>query len=822
MSSAIKECFAEHKELLQVHDHCPERPYVELQVPQDSKRVVAVSFTAVAHDQGWADRTEEPSFTWFDASVKRPEGRGDLRTITVFHNRLAKPDFFELQARWHTRDGPRRRLWIAALKPGDVIQLIPRAIYIAWVNIIKEARIKIEYEPKELHEELNELHLSTNVIHYSKPLRMDEQDIRLLHVEPGAFDAPIKGYFSRASLEDIETGSLKFHALSYCWGDPFDREDISLVASEDLVDDAEAREPFSVGRTVAQVLRRLRSTNEPLIIWIDAVCINQADLEERAHQVTLMSRIYSLASTVRIWLGEDNVGVETCLRLIRDIFNYNNRQCPGGDECSCSGTKHPLKLADIDAYMDTQKKEGRQISFHGMWEIFDLHEKTWSREIIDLAGWYGNTQLSFLMSVLFENPWFTRVWVIQEALSARNALVHCSAEQIPWEELIEINTWLGHRIFWGQSPHIISQRIMAPIWSALKPKGKTTELPTTPIEPEDKGQLSTIFEIFIAGLDLKATDPRDKLFALLTFADETHVSGDLDELIRPNYDKSVDRVFADFTRWWIREYGSLSTLSAVHCHPGRTWRRTLGSDHQDTPISGTTWSVSSKGSSRWAQASLDARFKFRASGDSKPDIELLKSSNPMILQLSGLRVSQISAISAVPIEYLYPYRNDNGEQSEISAVLHKLLDPCGLTGFWSLKPNIEETENKVQTARTKYNDHMRAHWVYAQRPKLKALVPTGAPIEEWYETDKLPTCFDPCFFVASDGRFGLCPWGSKEGDMIVLLDGGNVPYLLRSIEMEGGHSDTVFEFVGECFVNGIMHGEFLGEDTAVREVFDLI
>lgn len=52
MDAVIQECVAEHKELLQVHDHCPERAYVEVQVPADAKKVVAVTFTAVSHDQG--------------------------------------------------------------------------------------------------------------------------------------------------------------------------------------------------------------------------------------------------------------------------------------------------------------------------------------------------------------------------------------------------------------------------------------------------------------------------------------------------------------------------------------------------------------------------------------------------------------------------------------------------------------------------------------------------------------------------------------------------------------------------------------------------
>lgn len=52
MTSTNKECFVERKDLIQVHDHCPEQPYVELEIPHDAKRVIAVSFGGLSRDQG--------------------------------------------------------------------------------------------------------------------------------------------------------------------------------------------------------------------------------------------------------------------------------------------------------------------------------------------------------------------------------------------------------------------------------------------------------------------------------------------------------------------------------------------------------------------------------------------------------------------------------------------------------------------------------------------------------------------------------------------------------------------------------------------------
>ncbi|EKJ74980.1 hypothetical protein NXS19_008494 [Fusarium pseudograminearum] len=819
MTSTNKECFVERKDLIQVHDHCPEQPYVELEIPHDAKRVIAVSFGGLSRDQGWADNAERVSFTWFDASVKRPEGRGDLRTILVHNNRLAEQEPQDWTERWHIWLGPRKRLWIEALRPGDIIQLIPRAMYMAWTNIIHEGRINIEYEANDPLEVIQSLSISSNASHYTHALSLGHQEIRLLHVKPGSFDDPINAYFSSASLKDAEAQNVEFHALSYCWGDSSERDEIFLSPNQNDIQDT----PFSIGKSAAQAVRRLRLADETLAIWIDAVCINQDDLEERAQQVTLMTQIYSLASIVHIWLGEDNHGVEACLKLIRDICNYNSEICQGGDACSCTGTKHLTPLAEIKSFGEDRMKDGHKISFKGMFEVFEMHLKTWSQDIIDMAGWYGNTQLSFLMSTLYENPWFSRVWVIQEALSARVPIVHCSAEHVPWEEVVQVSNWLGHPAYAAQNPHNASQQIsMAAIWKTLKPKGRTREVATTPIEADDKDQLSSILEVFLSGLDLKATDPRDKLFALLTFADETHDATQLDDLIRPNYDKSKERVFADFTRWWIREHNSVAILSSIHCQPTRTWVKAVGPS-VDTSNGHPTWSVDQKGSSRWTQANLNACLRFKAAGDTTPNLELLKTDDPLILRLSGLRITEIKKISFVPIEYMYPYQGSFDNKQEICKVLHQILDPCGLTPFWTRRNSAGDILQKtVQECNQKYIDHMNSHWAYSTRPALKVLKPNAKAELEYYETKKLPTCIEPCFFVTTSGLFGLCPWGSKEGDAIVLLDGGNVPYLLRPVEKEG--DELRYELVGECFVQGIMHGEVvgaLGANSDHKQVFTL-
>jgi hypothetical protein len=75
---------------------------------------------------------------------------------------------------------------------------------------------------------------------------------------------------------------------------------------------------------------------------------------------------------------------------------------------------------------------------------------------------------------------------------------------------------------------------------------------------------------------MNATDPRDKIFAMMVFGNETHEMESLPQVVRPNYEKSILQVYADFTRWWILHYNSLRILSAVHTLCGRAWVNIMG------------------------------------------------------------------------------------------------------------------------------------------------------------------------------------------------------------------------------------------------------
>ncbi|OTB14402.1 hypothetical protein K445DRAFT_47438, partial [Daldinia sp. EC12] len=91
-------------------------------------------------------------------------------------------------------------------------------------------------------------------------------------------------------IRDLCSGGVD-EALSYVWGK-------SKVSKYINVDGC----PFPVTENLFNILTSLRNQHTARPIWIDAICINQADSGEKVHQVRLMRDIYSKAKKVTIWL----------------------------------------------------------------------------------------------------------------------------------------------------------------------------------------------------------------------------------------------------------------------------------------------------------------------------------------------------------------------------------------------------------------------------------------------------------------------------------------------------------------------------------------
>ncbi|KAK3493505.1 heterokaryon incompatibility protein-domain-containing protein [Neurospora crassa] len=180
--------------------------------------------------------------------------------------------------------------------------------------------------------------------------------IRLLQLLPNENeDATIQCRLFRTALDS--RGTRLYEALSYVWGSRDNRRSI-VVNGCDL----------AVGENLYAALLHLRDPSVERTIWIDAICINQEDTEEKGHQVQSMAKIYAKATRIIVWLGEEAAGSDQALEEIR-------------------------LAADVERY---------------------------TRRPDNYAG----------ILALLQRSWFQRIWVLQEVAAARHILIKCGSAEV--------------------------------------------------------------------------------------------------------------------------------------------------------------------------------------------------------------------------------------------------------------------------------------------------------------------------------------------------------------------------------------------------------
>ena len=121
------------------------------------------------------------------------------------------------------------------------------------------------------------------------PLPNSGEEIRVLSLEPGTDNEPLS-----CSLHHVKLSQKPaYEALSYMWGDA------SVQAMLHINGRA-----FPIAENLSCALFRIRQTTKPRSLWVDAICINQADIQEKSVQVAKMQTIFRDATMVLFWLGE--------------------------------------------------------------------------------------------------------------------------------------------------------------------------------------------------------------------------------------------------------------------------------------------------------------------------------------------------------------------------------------------------------------------------------------------------------------------------------------------------------------------------------------
>ncbi|KAF4785924.1 heterokaryon incompatibility [Colletotrichum scovillei] len=303
-------------------------------------------------------------------------------------------------------------------------------------------------------------------------------------------------------------------ALSYVWGDQKDPQPVYVNGHE-----------VFIGRNLSEALRHLRRRDRPIRLWADALCINQNDIAERNHQVHQMRNIYSSAMETVIYLGEDDGSNTTS-----SAWNFLERQSEWA--------------LDEDGNEDTQLPS------------------TLEEDLIYFRGDVADVELSVL-----KKAWFLRVWVLQEVVVSKKVSIQCGRRRVPWNDfckLILLNPRYHDR--YGYSMQAIERvdivRDMFQARCAYQESHDLVQLrPSWHTKVTNYGGRSAhIIDMLARARQLEASDPRDKIFALLGIS--TNV--DLDNrLMAVDYGKSKAEVQTDLARYIMEEHKSLDILSYV-------------------------------------------------------------------------------------------------------------------------------------------------------------------------------------------------------------------------------------------------------------------
>ncbi|KIE03655.1 Heterokaryon incompatibility protein 6, partial [Metarhizium majus ARSEF 297] len=232
-----------------------------------------------------------------------------------------------------------------------------------------------------------------------EPLPPDGKHIRLAVLHPRASPRPED---IRITIHHTPLEARPFMALSYVWGDASDRLDVAVAQS---TTDAAARR-LSVTANLAEALGHLPYADSHIVLWVDAVCINQQDLDERARHVSLVAEIYASAERVLAWTGPSAPGSNVAVNLLQRIAD------------------------SVDPDPGSRAPRPRE----SQWTRESGAASAYFRLLLDervALPWDGPE--SQALEAFFHRPWFERLWARQEiALGAADAVLLCGASSIAW------------------------------------------------------------------------------------------------------------------------------------------------------------------------------------------------------------------------------------------------------------------------------------------------------------------------------------------------------------------------------------------------------
>ncbi|KFY15754.1 hypothetical protein V492_01770 [Pseudogymnoascus sp. VKM F-4246] len=654
-----------------------------------------------------------------------------------------------------------------------------------------------------------------------RSLGQGRREFRLLNLlKSDSFDSPIRGKLVHTSLDDHEP----YETISYVWGAPRFTQTIELES-----------QPFGVTRHLENALRHLRLTSKDRTLWVDAVCINQSDDVERGEQVMLMKQIYESCTGNLVWLypmvyapsivpegeGQDemmgeeqgwedqvdwediNQGLRTMERGV-ELFNKIYTR----DIKYLEPMRHKRGESDFWRLMTEElKKEELSNDKPGDDELND-DEVSNDKPNDDMPGddepnddvWLLEYKQIHGLRAIFHRPsLWSRIWVMQELSCAPRISLIIGKQTLDWDML---DSFLGDAEYsdsfhmeWGHSS-------VGSMTGSVFSKVKTIQNQRAMTQA---GKPSSLMDVLARFKGSKSTDPRDKIYGLLGLTSQSRE-------VRVDYSKSVAEVYTDVATVEISGSANLDIITQNPFQGNDTTKRLAGLPSWVPDFSCNAYDDYS---SQYSSILFAQRGIYSAgSTECKVPCEVLPG---CVLRLHGTVVGRVGLLLLDEWEHPYSQDGPDWQLQNIHTYKKLYLSPdvlessatyvngeSELQAFWRTLVGDCIAYPMVRLDDVQIAEDGKAFWEFMQEP-----LTSESRWYEFYSTLKSGKMMDKMFtrwmFTKADnGLFLMVRQGTREGDVIVVVDGGKVPLLLREVEGSGGERYTA---VNAAYVHGFMDGE---------------
>ena len=345
------------------------------------------------------------------------------------------------------------------------------------------------------------------------------------------------------ALEILESGDNlpwrhewgDYIALSYVWGSPTRSRLITLNGTTI---------PVTLNLYEALLhLRRSQRIKQGFKLWIDAICINQADINERSQQVARMRDIYALAWQVVLWLGPEADNSELALNAVHWMARRMSVREP----------------------MDGFYREGRTIDARPLFIKWPTYRSPFKKEVYKA------------LFHLLDRAYWHRMWILQEVSMAReDAPVICGDRCLSWKDIYDAATFisndeerLGRDIVGITRPRVLQtwsfeftrDRVIGERrWASKRMWKLLINMMTIQRDQKEHCSMegsSNALLPFLLGRDADVTEEKDRVYGILGIRSVAAMAD-----IKPDYSQSLSTIYQAFSAELLSR-GSLNVLRLV-------------------------------------------------------------------------------------------------------------------------------------------------------------------------------------------------------------------------------------------------------------------